>query len=736
MTPVRVHIAVLSVAQSSGAPSGAAQIRPPDGTMENIVADKATGAGHLIAGYENVRDSEAAIHANLVGWIDDPDVDVVLVVGDSERIGRVLAPLTTEVLTGFADLLRMLAYREIGDSATLSTAAAARCGDATFVFVLPANANAIRAAMDKLILPQLDPSTQPKNLISSIPRLRAAVTKVDSVPVAIRAEKTATGAGLSPKLPAERAPVHPSSPQREIRRRSSTGVNVIVRTVEDPTKPIERVKLEEQLALSKDDDAPTRARIPTGRRTVETQPLDVSKLRAPAKPAPKLSPLPSIRARETTKPADPAKAVDKPHVPSTIVAIPKPKPKGDANDATKPLDLGRLPKVPPGAEPIAASDDDSKPVARIPLKTATAKPKVDAAEEAAPRSPRVRHLTPPPPPPGSFARAARVTPPVPSTVAPELDPETLDLDPEPEVPEPPVTVQPAPQPADAAPDRGDADADDEPAPPPRRRPTEPPPVFEVPLASSGSDLPRGSFAYPAQRRSKWPLVLALILVSAALGAGAMYLLNRKNEPATIAQVPPDAAAASAAEAPGDAGEIVDATEPDASVATVEPDAGVETIAEPPPAKRAREPKRPRQPKQPAEATVTPTPPVEKRPDRGVEPGCDEVACVLDKYARPCCARYRPQGESFQPSSTAQLGKPQIKAGVDKMRPKVLACAEQFEVKGTVKLSISVDPDGNVKDLSVVTTPDGGLGECVASALRKAKFVKTTNGGSFTYPFVF
>lgn len=111
--------------------------------------------------------------------------------------------------------------------------------------------------------------------------------------------------------------------------------------------------------------------------------------------------------------------------------------------------------------------------------------------------------------------------------------------------------------------------------------------------------------------------------------------------------------------------------------------------------------------------------------------------MLEKYARPCCERFRPKGGTFDPGSADSLSKTQIKAGVDKMRPRVLACAEQHkDVKGTVKLSISVDGEGNVSELSVATSPDDGLGECVASAIRKAKFAKTTNGGQFSYPFVF
>jgi hypothetical protein len=37
---------------------------------------------------------------------------------------------------------------------------------------------------------------------------------------------------------------------------------------------------------------------------------------------------------------------------------------------------------------------------------------------------------------------------------------------------------------------------------------------------------------------------------------------------------------------------------------------------------------------------------------------------------------------------------------------------------------------------VSTSPDDGLGSCVAEVMKKAKFAKTPAGGSFTYPFVF
>ena len=90
--------------------------------MENVVADALTKAGHAVASFESVKNSETAIRAQLVGWIEDPDIDLVIVVGDGHNITKALAPLTDQQLPGFADLLRMLAFQEIGASAMLPDA--------------------------------------------------------------------------------------------------------------------------------------------------------------------------------------------------------------------------------------------------------------------------------------------------------------------------------------------------------------------------------------------------------------------------------------------------------------------------------------------------------------------------------------------------------------------------------------------------------------------------------------
>jgi TonB family protein len=78
----------------------------------------------------------------------------------------------------------------------------------------------------------------------------------------------------------------------------------------------------------------------------------------------------------------------------------------------------------------------------------------------------------------------------------------------------------------------------------------------------------------------------------------------------------------------------------------------------------------------------------------------------------------------------------VKAGVEKVKPRIVACGEKGGIKGTVKIALTVDSEGTVKSTSVVESPDQALGACVAGAMRNAKFAKTVKGSEFTYPFVF
>ena len=152
----------------------------------------------------------------------------------------------------------------------------------------------------------------------------------------------------------------------------------------------------------------------------------------------------------------------------------------------------------------------------------------------------------------------------------------------------------------------------------------------------------------------------------------------------------------------------------------------------------------------ASKTTTPkeTPPPK---DTGGGGGCDEVSCVLNNYEGACCSKFkkggRPSGGGGGGAAKSSggggggdlpdaLDRAMISDGVSKVKARVMACGDKSSAKGQVKVSVKVNPDGHVGSVSVKATPDPGLGSCVAGAMQRATFAKTSNGGSFSYPFVF
>ena len=257
---IRVHIAVLVIA---------ADPNHPDPAAADVVAQKAVAGGHSIVARATVGDSVDAIRAQLQKWIADSEIDVAIVTAgnDTQHASAALKPLVAEMVPGFTDLFRWLAFQEIGASAMMASAEAARCGT-TFVFVLPAVANAAAAAMDKLILPQLEVRSTTRNLVAQMPRLQhlhprasdaaalvpsapviadAATDKTEAVPHAVSMERTESGPGLSPRRPApnvvrkEPAPIKPKA--------------------EDKTRVISQEQLERKIAQSNQHDAVTRPNV-------------------------------------------------------------------------------------------------------------------------------------------------------------------------------------------------------------------------------------------------------------------------------------------------------------------------------------------------------------------------------------------------------------------------------------------------------------------------------------------
>jgi molybdenum cofactor biosynthesis protein B len=810
--PIRVHIAELVIA---------ADPATADLSIADAISERAKAANVAVAARAIVGDDEAAIRAQLEAWIAQPDIDVVIATGprESTAAASALKPLVTQPVPGFTDLFRWLAFQEIGAAAMHSNAEAAQCLS-TFVFVLPASPQAVRDAMDKLILPQLDPHTKPKNLVTQIPRLAPLVAAVESVAVpepvpGAKTEAVPTHVGL------EKTEGGPGIPARMPARRSPTGQNILRKEPPaDVTKQIDRELLERKLA----NDSPTRPnidlrklglpRVPPGADDVPDDEVgDDTDLTAPAPPQPlarvklvpqgprakkpptlQIPPLPAKPGAEA-KPARPRQDTDVTEPPTMETPKPASEPKRPSQPpaaATKQVGASAADAAARAAdEAVTAAKRPSEPkVPEVVSLEALAKAAGEvldnaptkiksiadvAAERAAKEARKEESRKAVAEMPDATRKGIGA---VGETQKPSVEPSTAYVTSKPQVDEPPQrsstaelsaddlreaivedgptkklptvaekpartprtrppTAPPLPAKKRAPTDPPPVPVSAQPLPLVRRKPTEPPPVREA------DDLPRGKFVYPVKKSSAGKLLLFLVLAVAAAAGGILFVkffIMKPDQPAQVANNPPppppvaDAAmiapaldAAVVAAVPVDAPEIeIEAPPPDAAVAPQHPN----------------HPGRPNHPvvaHVPHDAGVAAAP----APDAAVvatgDPTCDEVSCVLEKYARPCCARWKPSDSGFKPKTGGlpeELDKSMVKSGVETVKPRVIACGEKGAAKGTVRVSLTVGPDGVVKDASVVEAPAPELGNCVASALRAARFDKSAKGGSFTYPFVF
>lgn len=125
-----------------------------------LIKELLTADNHQIVGYRLVRDEAKYIADAVVEARDGmSDVEAIVVTGGSGIGARdvspeALRPLLTKEMPGFGEVFRMLSWHEVGAATMLSRAFAGVIGR-TLLFVLPGSTNAVRLAMEKLIVPEL-----------------------------------------------------------------------------------------------------------------------------------------------------------------------------------------------------------------------------------------------------------------------------------------------------------------------------------------------------------------------------------------------------------------------------------------------------------------------------------------------------------------------------------------------------------------------------------------------------
>ena len=123
-----------------------------------LVAELLTAGGHQVTTREIVPDDPARIGPLLERLADPAAVDAILLTGGTGITARdqtfeTVSALLDKTMPGYGELFRMLSYEDIGPAAMLSRAVAG-IARGKVVFAIPGSTNAVRLAMEKLILPQ------------------------------------------------------------------------------------------------------------------------------------------------------------------------------------------------------------------------------------------------------------------------------------------------------------------------------------------------------------------------------------------------------------------------------------------------------------------------------------------------------------------------------------------------------------------------------------------------------
>lgn len=124
-----------------------------------IMIESLEAAGHVVAHYAIVPDEPERIREQLELCASDERIDAILFNGGTGIASRdttfdVLSRALEKELPGFGELFRMLSWEEIGAAAMLSRATAG-VFRGRILFSTPGSSNAVRLAMEKLIVPEL-----------------------------------------------------------------------------------------------------------------------------------------------------------------------------------------------------------------------------------------------------------------------------------------------------------------------------------------------------------------------------------------------------------------------------------------------------------------------------------------------------------------------------------------------------------------------------------------------------
>lgn len=148
--PLTVHCAVITVSDTRS---------PETDRSGQVIQQLLQAAGHPIVDYGLVKDEPDQITQQVQQLCQRVDLEAIILNGGTGIAPRdttydAIEQLLEKTLPGFGELFRSLSYEEIGSRAMASRAVAG-VYQGKLIFSLPGSSNAVKLAMEKLILPEL-----------------------------------------------------------------------------------------------------------------------------------------------------------------------------------------------------------------------------------------------------------------------------------------------------------------------------------------------------------------------------------------------------------------------------------------------------------------------------------------------------------------------------------------------------------------------------------------------------
>jgi molybdenum cofactor biosynthesis protein B len=134
--------------------------RTPDtDTSGQLIQRLLKEQGHTVAAYHLVKDEPAKIKAKIKAAVNNKKIQAIIINGGTgisrrDSTFEAVDAMLEKRLDGFGEVFRYLTYQEIGSPAIMSRATAGIIKGRA-LFSTPGSENAVRLAMEKLILPEL-----------------------------------------------------------------------------------------------------------------------------------------------------------------------------------------------------------------------------------------------------------------------------------------------------------------------------------------------------------------------------------------------------------------------------------------------------------------------------------------------------------------------------------------------------------------------------------------------------